>query len=98
MIADSAAILMSQASAIAIPAPAAGPGSAAIVGFRTPTNAPVSVRCRIRSVATRSSYVRSVLGAPPPIPLTSPPAQKADPAPVISIDPTSGSSPVSLII
>src|SRR4029434_6860078 len=34
----------------------------------------------------------------PPIPLTSPPEQKALPAPVISSAPTSGSSPLRLII
>jgi hypothetical protein len=98
MMADSAAIRMSQASAIAMPAPAAGPGSAAMVGFRTATSAPVNVRCLVLRSATRSSNGTSVLAMPLPMPLTSPPAQKAVLAPVIRIDPTLASSPHCLII
>src|SRR6202167_2196082 len=43
------------------PAPAAGPGSAAIVGFLTATKAPVRVRCFVRRSATRSSSAVSAL-------------------------------------
>src|SRR6266403_1024318 len=98
MIADSAAMRISQASASASPAPAAGPGSAAIVGFLTAASAPVRVRCLVLRSATRSSTAISALLALLPMPLTSPPAQKALPAPVISIAPTFGSSPHCLII
>src|SRR3954454_11836699 len=98
MIADSPAMRISQASASAIPAPAAGPGSAAIVGFLTATSAPVRVRCLVRKSATRSSNAISALLALLPMPLTSPPAQKASPAPVISSAPTCESSPHCLII
>src|SRR6266849_5991486 len=98
MIADSAAMRISQASASANPAPAAGPGSAAIVGFLTATSAPVRVRCFVRKSATRSSIGISALVALLPMPLTSPPAQKALPAPVIRSVPTLGSSPHCLIM
>jgi hypothetical protein len=98
MMADSPAMRISQASASAIPAPAAGPGSAAIVGFLTATNAPVKVRCLVRRSATRSSNAISALFELLPMPFTSPPAQKAVPAPVISSAPTPGSSPHCLII
>src|SRR6266446_849349 len=98
MIADSAAMRISQASASANPAPAAGPGSAAIVGFLTATSAPVKVRCFVRKSATRSSIGISALVALLPMPLTSPPAQKAEPAPDIRSAPTLGSSPHCLII
>src|SRR3954449_3753838 len=92
MIADSAAIRISQASARAIPAPAAGPGNAAIVGFRKATSAPVKVRWRMLNSVTRSSS-EVTFSVPAPIPLTLPPAQNAAPAPVIRIAPTPGSSP-----
>src|SRR6516225_388308 len=98
MNADSAAILISQASAIAMPAPAAGPGSAAMVGFRTATSAPVSVRCLVLRLATRVSNDVSVFGALLPMPLTSPPAQNAFPLPVTRIDPTRASSPHCFIM
>src|SRR5882757_4173506 len=98
MIADSLAMRISQASASAIPAPAAGPGRAAIVGFLTATSAPVKVRCLVLRSATRSSNATSFLLELLPMPLTSPPAQKALPAPVISNAPTFGSSPHCLII
>ena len=84
---------MSQASASASPAPAAGPASAAIVGFRNPTNAPVRVRCLMRKSAIRSSIGVSAFAEFLPIPLTSPPAQKAAPAPVMSNAPMLESSP-----
>src|SRR6267154_357614 len=61
MMADSPAMRISQARASAIPAPAAGPGSAAIVGFLTATSAPVKVRCLVRRSATRSSNGVSTL-------------------------------------
>src|SRR4051812_10083751 len=98
MIADSAAMRISHPSASAIPAPAAGPGRAAIVGFRTAANAPVNVRCLVLRSATRSSRETSALLLLLPMPLTSPPAQKAVPVPVISSAPTDGSSPHCLII
>src|SRR6266850_1033257 len=98
IIADSLAMRISQASASASPAPAAGPGSAAIVGLRTATSAPVKVRCLVRRSATRSSKAISALLLLLPMPLTSPPAQKAVPAPDISSAPTFGSSPHCLII
>ena len=98
MNADWAATRMSQASAIAKPAPAAAPGSAAIVGLRTATSAPVSSRWRSLRSAMRCSAVQSFLALLSPMPLTSPPAQKAVPAPVISSAPTRGSSPRSLIM
>ena len=89
---------MSQASAIARPAPAAAPGSAAIVGLRTPTSAPVRRRWRSIMPAARSSALSDFWLLLSPIPLTSPPAQNAVPAPVISSAPTRGSSPRSWII
>src|SRR5437868_4448650 len=98
MMADSAAMRISQASASASPAPAAGPGSAANVGFLTATSAPVSVRCLVRRSATRSSKDISVLFELLRMAFTSPPAQKALPAPIISNAPTSESSPHCLII
>src|SRR5882672_174732 len=97
-IADSPAMRISQARASAIPAPAAGPGSAAIVGFLTATSTPVRVRCLVRRSATRSSKVISFLFELLPMPLTSPPAQNAVPAPVMSSAPTLESSPHCLII
>src|SRR5216117_3446762 len=53
---------------------------------------------RERNSATLSSNDMAGAAELPPIPLTSPPEQKAVPAPVISNAPTSGSSPLCLII
>ena len=50
-----AAMRMSQASAMARPAPAAAPGRAAMVGLRTATSAPVRCVWRQRRSASRSS-------------------------------------------
>src|SRR6478735_8824485 len=88
---------MSQASAIASPAPAAAPGSAATVGLRTASSAPVRLVWRQRRSARRSSKLIAPRGPRPPIALTSPPEQKAVPAPVISSAPTLSSSDRSLI-
>ena len=55
MNADSAAMRMSHASAIAMPAPAAGPGNAATVGLRTATSTPVSVRSSISGFVETTS-------------------------------------------
>ena len=68
------------------------------LGFLTATSAPVKVRCLVWRSATRSSNATSFLLELLPMPLTSPPAQKAVPAPVISNAPTFGSSPHCLII
>src|SRR3954447_11695143 len=91
---------MSQAMAMASPAPTAGPGSAAIVGLRTDTSAPVSRRCcSWRSATLSSKDISSFFGSRcAPMPLTLPPAQNASPAPVISSAPTSGLSPQVRII
>jgi hypothetical protein len=88
---------MSQASASASPAPAAAPGSAATVGLRKATSAPVRWVCRQRRSARRSSKLICPRGPRPPIALTSPPEQKAVPAPVIRSAPTAESSLRSLI-
>ncbi len=72
------------------PAPAAAPGSAAIVGLRTATSAPVRLDWRQRRSARRSSKLICPRGPRPPMPFTSPPEQKAVPAPVISSAPTIG--------
>src|SRR6476620_823071 len=100
MKADCAAMRISQAIASARPAPTAGPGSAAIVGLRTATSAPVSRRWRSCRSATFSSCDISsfFLSRWAPMPLTLPPAQNAVPAPVIRSAPTSGFSPQVLIM
>src|SRR5215813_1327335 len=91
---------MSQASAMAMPAPAAAPGRAAIVGLRTETSAPVKRRClSCRSAILSASDISSrFLSRWAPMPLTLPPEQNAVPAPVIMIAPTSGFSPQVLIM
>ncbi len=89
---ERAAMRKSQARAIPRPAPAAGPGSAATVGLRNATRAPVSVCCFCFRSAARSSKESRRAFPTPPIPLMSPPAQNAEPDPVISSAPICGSS------
>ena len=81
---------MSQASARFIPAPAAAPFTAAMSGFG---ESRMSSTVRSRDGATRSMSGRArPAWLASCIALTSPPAQKPLPAPVMTITRTSGSS------
>src|SRR6201988_1194474 len=79
---------MSQASAMARPAPAAGPFTIAMVGFGISCSSR-EISIRPRSRATSSSELRGTVSSA--MRFTSPPAQNARPAPVRTIAPMDAS-------
>ena len=89
-------VRISQASASAIPAPAAGP-AARRSWLPHATSAPVKVRCLVRRSATRSSSIlRPCWNCSHALDVAA--GAEGIPAPVINSAPTFGSSPHCLII